>query len=603
MKRLRVFVTQGWFLCTIVLLCAAAFRLPLLQYAEFKGDEALNLLLASWPLFHHPFPPAAQASSAGILNFPLLNYFLFPVVLLTLYPPTISFVIALVNVLTIGGFFLLFTKYHGKLTSFLTCSIIAFSPWAILYSRKIWAQDFLLPLSLPFLWSMYQILEGKKHYSWLLFGLTSMFLLQMHQLAIIVPLLIFVFLLTKKYIPNWKFFTTGIVLGLIPTIPYLWYMASLHFAQFQSNMSLADRFSFHDLTTFLRPLQIISLGDFHSEMGSDFAVFAEHFHLLYLLSKLSYLAYFLLPIGTLFFWIQNKKYRFFILVCFFNLLLFFLIGIQPLMHYFILLLPFFALFVGSLLAFLLRSKKTIMIGLLLILTYMISLVSFDFAFLKMLSQKGGFAGDYGAGFATSEKAAQTDLKRFRKSPNYPELLLFYYAPREFFHGYMPVGSMIFPYQTLKKNEPQLEKQFIKNPTNPLLATQVFEYYTQQQYPSWDYVVSLKEKERQHPAFHFIYQKNLDEYLSSHLKRLYETPDFMLLYPQHWSEQETSHEAILTDGNNEVVITKILQPTPGALFLRSHYYMFVPQTVSQDRKDKGYTQQTFQEILQSIRTLE
>src|SRR5579859_1625744 len=140
MQKLQKFLTSNLFLLSLILLIAGVLRLLVVQYIEFKGDEALNLFLATRPLFHHPFPPSGITSSAGILNFPLINYLLFPIAIFTLYPPSISFVIALLNVLTIGGFFLLFSKYHGKLTGFVASIIIAVSPWMILYSRKIWEQ-------------------------------------------------------------------------------------------------------------------------------------------------------------------------------------------------------------------------------------------------------------------------------------------------------------------------------------------------------------------------------------------------------------------------------------------------------------------------------
>lgn len=604
MKKLTKLLTTTWFLAAVIFLFAAVFRLPYLQYAEFKGDEALNLLLATRPLFHHAFPPASQASSAGILNFPLLNYLLFPIVIFTIYPPTISFVIALLNVFTIVGFFLLFKKYHGTLLAFLTSSILAFSPWAILYSRKIWAQDFLLPLSLPFFFSLYKIIEGKKKY-WFLFGLSSMLLLQLHQLGILIPFGLFIGLLWKKHIPQWKFLLGGIAIGLIPTIPYFWYAAQLHFSIFQANKSLAERFSFHMLTTFLRPLQIISIGDFHTEMGDDFALFAQKFHAFYLLSKLTYLAYIALPLGAISFWIKEKTYNFFVTVSIAVVALYFILGIEPLMHYYILLLPLFALFAATPL----RAAKGKLRIILLVLfgTYLFSLAAFDYAFLTFLSEKGGFAGDYGSGFTTSYNSAKVDLQKLTNSSDYKEIKLFYFAPIEYFHGYMPVGKMIFPYNQLRQNEQAREKQFITQPSNSLLATQIFAYYTQNQNPDWDYIVSLKEKTRQQAAYNFIYQKVLGEYLDKHLKRLYETPDFMLLYPHHWSANKIQDGVELTDGAVAVNVVKLSSQTSTSVFLRANYYALSVKIIKQndvdEQKLKDYAQKSFNEIKSSIRALQ
>lgn len=634
MRKLLEIGKNKWFLFIVILTISALFRLPLMQYVEFKGDEALNLLLATRSLFHHAFLPAGVTSSAGILNFPLINYLLFPITIFTLYPPTISFVIALLNVLAIGGFFLLFSKYHGKLTAFLASCIIALSPWTILYSRKIWAQDFLLPLSLPLFLSIYKILDEKKKY-WLLFGLSSMLLLQIHQLAILFPFFIFIGLLLKKSHPNWKLLFTGIVIGLMPTIPYFYYMVSSHFIDLQLDTTASARFTFHDITTFLRPLQIVSIGNFHTELGDDFAIFAQRFHNIYVLSKLTYLAYILLPIGIILFWVKNRKYRFFAAVSILICATYFIVGIEPLMHYFILLVPFFALFIAFFIAWILQKKKLKPIGVGIVVVYLLSLSAFDYGFLSLLSEKGGLGGEYGAGYITSETQATLALKKFEKAPNYKELELFYFAPREYFHGYMPLGRLLFPYDELKKNELAREKQFIHSPTNPLLATEIFAYYTQSPQPSWSYVVSLKEKSRQHPAFNLVYQPVLNEYLSSHLKRLYDTPDFFLLYPQHWKSEEIDNGVILSDDNIAITVSKLLNPTEAVIpigeigsesiagkitskilceknnmwcgtfytpmLIRSNYYVIEAQPISEKAKTDSAIQKYGMDVLHEVTT--
>ena len=589
----------------LILLLAALFRLPLLQYAEFKGDEALTLFLATRPLFGHPFPPAGLTSSAGILNFPLINYLLFPIVLVTKYPPSISLVIALINVVAIGGFFLLLSKYHGKLVGFVASCLIALSPWMILYSRKIWEQDFLLPLSLPFFLSMYKILDGKRSY-WLLFGVSSILLLQIHQLAIVVPFLIFLYFLISKHIPDWKKLLLGIVIGLIPTIPYFWYAVQTHFSNFALTATVGSRFIFHDPTIFLRPLQILSIGDFHTELGQDFAVFASNYHFFYLVSKFTYLAYLLLPIGMVMFWIKNTTYLFFILVILSNLLLFFLVGIEPLMHYIILLVPFIAVIDAFFLSETIKNKKLRPVAIIVCIGYLAALFLFDYAFLAMLSQKHGFHGDYGAGYRESEKGAQQALKKFKNASNYTELQLYYFLPLEYFHGYMPIAQMVFPTQELKKEEPQVEKQFLQTPTSPLLTIHVFAYYTQSADPSWDSVVLLREKAKEHPAFSFLYNRILDEYLGNHYKRLYETPDFLLLYPRHWSANQISNGVELSDDSVAIDIVQLLYQTPTSVHINTHYYAFSSKIIKPDQQNnkqlREYLQGVFQDVEKSLRIL-
>ncbi len=549
-------LAKPWVLFIFVLLIAGVFRVAFMQYIEFKGDEALNLFLASRPLFHHPFPPASQASSAGILNFPLLNYLLFPIAIFTLYPPTISLVIALLNVATVGAFFLLFSKYHDKLTGFLASCFLAVSPWAILYSRKIWAQDFLLPLSFPFFLSIYKILEGKQKY-WILLGISSMLLIQIHQIAGIIPLLVLL-ALYKRAFASWKFLLLGLGIGLIPAIPYFWYVLP-HACITCQNTNLVNRLSFHTFLSFFRPLQLLSIGNFYKEFGDDYALFAVQFPFFYNVGKLTYISYLLVPIGLIFFWLKSTHVRFFVLVTVAYVLLLFAAGIEPLMHYYILLIPLLSLFIGFLFSYLIRSKLFAFLGIGLLCIYLVSLVGFDTGFLLFLGLKGGLGGEYGSGYSNSEKSVQEKLSMFKNYPNYSELELIYFASPQYFHGYMPMGKMIFPYAELKKNEAQREKQFIQTPTNPLLQTEIFAYYTQSSNPSWQSVVALKEKSRVHNVFDFIYQQVVNDYVNINYKNLYETTDFLLLYPRHWIRKDIQRGVELTDKTVVIKIQKILDP--------------------------------------------
>lgn len=555
------FVSSIWALFFIITSAAGIFRLPLMQYVEFKGDEALNLFLATRPLFHYGFPPASTASSAGILNFPLLNYLLFPIVIFTTYPPNISFVIALVNTLVIGAFFLLFAKYHDRLTAFFAGAILAVSPWAILYSRKIWAQDFLLPLLFPFFLSVYNIREGKKKY-WILYGISSMLLLQIHQIAVLLPVTVTIFLLIYHQKISWRLLILGVMLGLIPALPYVWYQINIFSQSHQISTSLAARFSDRNPILFLRPLQIISIGHFYTEFGDDFALFASKFRAIYLLSKASYLSYVLLPLGVVLWYIKEKIYRFWIMATILSILIMFALGIQSLIHYFIIFLPILALCMGYLLSQLVKSKHISFIGSGLAIVYFCALILFNSGFLLFLSEKKGLAGDYGTGFIESEKVATIALRQYEKNPQYPDMLITYFAPQTWLLGYMPDGQMIYPKKELSKRIATIDQQFIDDPQNPIVSKEIFAYYTQYQNPTWDYVLSIKKRADSYPMYIPVYLTLRDQYLTTHLKHLYESSDFVLLFPQHWKELEDpiTSETLFTE---DTITLRIKRVTPQA----------------------------------------
>src|SRR3989344_36197 len=168
LKKLKKIITSQTFLLFIIIFFVSAiFRLTNLDLIEFKTDEAINLLLASRPLFGHSFAPGGTVSSVGILNPPFFNYILFPFTFLTLDPRGISFFIGLINSLAIAFFFLAIKKYYGTTIAFITTILIALSPWSILYSRKIWTQDLLFPFFIPLFFSIHKLILEKKMFYWL----------------------------------------------------------------------------------------------------------------------------------------------------------------------------------------------------------------------------------------------------------------------------------------------------------------------------------------------------------------------------------------------------------------------------------------------------
>jgi hypothetical protein len=284
----------------------------------------------------------------------------------------------------------------------------------------------------------------------------------------------------------------------------------------------------------------------------------------------------------------------------------FILGIEPLMHYYILLVPFLAIIVAHFFVFMIKKKNLAVVSVVLATCYLLSLILFDYGFLKFLSEKGGLAGDYGSGYEGTAKNVTNTLKEFKGSPNYNEIYLYGFLPIEYLHGYMPIGKMIYPQKELQQKEAVVEKQFITNPNNPLAKFEVFAYYTQNQNPSWDYVVSLREKSTKFSALSFIYKMVLDEYLSRHYKRLYETTDFLLLYPQHWSSTEIDNSVQLSDDSVKIIIKQQKEQTPDSILVRSHYYAFTKAVVNTHggnmKQLNQYATLVLKEIMESVKPL-
>lgn len=542
------FLGNTWFSFFLVIIFASLWRLTYLQFIEFKGDEALNLFLATRPLFGHPFPPASLASSVGILNFPLLNYFLFPIVFLSYYPPFVSFCIASLNVLALGAYYLLIAKYFNRLTAFLTTTFFAFAPWAILYSRKIWAQDFLVPLVVALLFCFFQLYKEKKQIYWVFFSIVALFIIQIHQTAGILPFFLFITLVRKSR-PHLLFLIGGILLGLLPTIPYIWYELINQCPDCTTTALLHTKLQAFHPDIMLRIFQIMTTGNFHTLFGNtDNLTFTTMYPWVARFMKLSYSIYLLLPVSLIFFWQQYKKYRTFVVISLVIPIIFILLKIQPEMHYLIILLPFLFLFVGSFLAGLIQSPQRILksIGVAIWALFLLIYISFDYSFFQLLSLKKGFGGEYGDTFITAESLANQALQTYKNAPGYQEMVLAYYVPPASIRGSTPVGTILYPMSATEKNLDQLTRQAKAKVPDPRSVNQLIAYYTYPQNLTYKNILSLKRDAQKFPLYNTFYSLAFSDYLSTNLKHIYDDPFFWIEYPQHWQQTRLDNGVSFSD---------------------------------------------------------
>lgn len=492
----------------IIIMFAAVFRTTNLALVEFKNDEAINLFLASRPLFGHPFPPGGVVSSVGILNPPLLNYLLFPFTLITLDPKMISFFIGLLNSLAVGLLFLLIKRYYDLSTALIASSLLAFSPWAILFSRKIWAQDFILPLLIPLLYYLHKILIEKKMVYWVPYVITSLFLLQLHQPTLIFLLLLNGFLLLRKVKFNRRYIAIGFFIGIMPLVPYLIYILKNITADPQAFMLIKDKFShqFFPLI-FFRPFQIMSQGNFHHILGEDMIVFANEFPFVYHLRRLFYIEYLLLPFGTFIFWKKFPQFRFFVYVALGLPTIYFFLHFETFIHYFIVLIPFLFIFLASGLVFLLQHTNRFLkaLSLLIFLALIITSITFNLTFFRLLNKQKAFKGDYGISFITAEQNVKKPLEKYKNDKAYQEMVLAGYLPKNIIYENLPVARMIFSYDETKSRLPALEERLKQVPEDPRVQNELIVFYTSS-LPTEETMKFLKEKSLNLPGYKPIYDE-------------------------------------------------------------------------------------------------
>lgn len=561
----------------LITVAAALFRVTYLNYIEFKTDEGINIFLASRPLFGHAMPPGGTVSSVGVLNFPLLNYTLFPALLLSTDPRFLSLYIGVINSLAIGIFFIFLKKYYGLIAALVTSLLMASAPWAVLYSRKIWAQDLIVPFFVLLFISVHKILIDKKKKYWFLYCLAGLLLLQIHQanMFFLLPLTVFLFL--KKPVFSKRAAIVGLLLGFIPVIPFLFFQLQHGCPDCSAVLSVSNRLSDKNLLVlFLRPLQIINQGNFHSVMGDDMLPFSTQFSLIFSLRRFLYLEYLLLPIGCFVYWKKYKALRPLLYAALCLPFLYLLGRIDPLLHYFIIIMPLLFLCVGILLAELLQNKKGIVKGVTLVSVTGLIVISFlfDYSFFAFLKQQKGLKGDYGTTFLASEENRKKMFSAYRSDEKYKEMLIASYVPLNVLYGDLPIPRMLFDHETIKKNIPELDTRLKRIPIDPLTRQQLFAYYTDPL--TKKQIELLREKSRLIPGYRPLYVQAYDFYLSKNYKKLFVSDAFQLAfeYPQHWKIKESYPESIILSGDDALQMKiqqttqEQLPPLPNATFTTS-----------------------------------
>lgn len=498
---------KSFYLFLLVVFLSTIFRITNLDLIEFKIDEASNLLLATRPMFGHPLPYGGITSSIGILNPPLFNYLLIPFTLISLDPKVIVAIIALINSLAIGLFFLIIKKYYNNVIAFIAGLIMAFSPWLIIFSRKIWPPDLIFPLSVLLFLSIHKIIIDKKTIFWIPFVLSSLFLIQLDLSSVFFILLISAFFFIQKPQLNWKYIIIGLILGILPMLPYLVY-------EFRNNcpdclllLTLNKSLDIRSPEVFLRPLQILSQGNFKFILGNDTLTFFTNFPLAYKLKFIFYIEYLLIPIGMLLFWMKNKDLRFIIYAILGLPILYFIFKLGSFMHYYVILIPFLCLFLSISFYSLIKSKNYILryLSIIMLLGVVLYSTIFNFYLFALIRKQNGLNGDYGASFNKTLPSVEQQIVKYKHRKDYQEILLSFYIDLSVMRGISPFAVMIYPPKETEKNLKAIGERLKNDPNDPRILQELLVYYTSQKITK-PYLIYLEKKISISPIYEIIYNE-------------------------------------------------------------------------------------------------
>ncbi len=204
-----------------ILLLAAALRFMSPQVIDYRQDQADLVSLAQDVVEGKSIPLLGIPSSAKIPNSPVTAYMIVIPYLFTDNPITATLFIAAFNVLGVALLWFLARRYFNATIAHIAALAYAVSPWAINYSRSIWAQDYYTPIFLiALLLGLYGFIEGKR---WAQIWCLPVFFIamQIHMAAIVLfPVYLWIVWVGRKNISKTALAISA-VLALITVIPFI----------------------------------------------------------------------------------------------------------------------------------------------------------------------------------------------------------------------------------------------------------------------------------------------------------------------------------------------------------------------------------------------
>ena len=202
-----------------VVVLAGYLRFAQLDLAEIKLDEARALLMSTKILEEDPFVTRGLSTSAGQVNSPAFLYLLAIPLIFSSEPVWVTGFIALINTAAVAGCYLLTRKWFGLGPAFFASVLFALNPWAVIFSRKIWAQTSLPIFTVALLACLLLYQRGRRPWWGAIALLLTAIEIQLHLSAVaLLPLVLFT-LATGINRRNIRHHAIGVVIFLASFAP------------------------------------------------------------------------------------------------------------------------------------------------------------------------------------------------------------------------------------------------------------------------------------------------------------------------------------------------------------------------------------------------
>lgn len=211
---------SSWLPLVLIVLVAAFTRLWNIGVTEYRFDEAQLSRLAFETLAGTP-PQAGLPASIGIPAPPTMAFIVAVPYLFTRSPLVVTAMIALWNVFGCALLWLLCRRYLAPKAAFAAGLIYAVTPWALLYSRKIWPPDLHTPfLLMALLLGFYGFRDGKRWAQVLCLPVLTIPIHIHYGAAVFLPLYLWLLWTGRKQI-HWGEVVASVGLSLVLLLPFV----------------------------------------------------------------------------------------------------------------------------------------------------------------------------------------------------------------------------------------------------------------------------------------------------------------------------------------------------------------------------------------------
>jgi 4-amino-4-deoxy-L-arabinose transferase-like glycosyltransferase len=210
-----------WLILAAIVVVGAWLRFQHLDLLEFKGDEAFAANRALEFVRGGKLPTSGLMSSMLVPNPPLFCWLLIPMFFITSNIAAVCGMIAGLGLAAVVATWWIGRKYYGPWTGLIAAALFATAPWAVIYSRKIWAQDFVPVFATATMWAAHALVLGKKPKAvfWLL--CLPLCVIQIHYSGFALSATaVAIFLVLRPKI-DWRLAVAGIAVAAAVAIPYV----------------------------------------------------------------------------------------------------------------------------------------------------------------------------------------------------------------------------------------------------------------------------------------------------------------------------------------------------------------------------------------------